>query len=171
MKSKRVKTAKRERKSGLTPPARLTQRKRNLVLPKLCVAKTRAGAPCPQQPLPGRTLCFFHTPGNASAYGAKGGRRRARYLAEPLETLDAPRTATDVQALLARTLAEVRAGRLDPKIATCMFYGCSAYLKATELTELEARLAMLEAGSPAGAKPPNGGQSVTTAVQRFVGTN
>jgi hypothetical protein len=65
--------------------------------------------------------------------------------------------------LLARTLAEVRAGRLDPKIASCIFYGCSSFLKATELSELEERLAALE--------QPNGGQSVTPALPRFVGAN
>jgi hypothetical protein len=50
----------------------------------------------------------------------------------------------DVCTLLARTINDVRTGRLDPKLANCVGYLSGILVRAFEVGELEERLAMLE---------------------------
>jgi len=63
-----------------------------------------------------------------------------------------PVTATDVRALLAEAMAEVRNRRLDPRVASTMAYVASALLKALEIEDLESRIEELER-SDASVKP------------------
>lgn len=46
--------------------------------------------------------------------------------------------------MLAQTIAEVRAGRTNPRIGTALAYMTSSLLKAIEIDELESRLKRLE---------------------------
>jgi hypothetical protein len=50
----------------------------------------------------------------------------------------------DVCVLLAKTINDVRTGRLDPKLANCVGYLSGILVRAFEVGELEERLAMLE---------------------------
>ena len=72
-----------------------------------------------------------------------GGLRNRRYVSGPVPA-PAPQTAMDVKAFLAEAMAELRAGQLDPKIATSLAYIASPLLKTIELADLEARLVRLE---------------------------
>lgn len=49
-----------------------------------------------------------------------------------------------VRDLLAQSIVEVRAGKLDPKLANSISYLGAGLLRAIEISDLEARLAVLE---------------------------
>jgi hypothetical protein len=59
----------------------------------------------------------------------------------------APQTALDVKNLLADAMAEIRAGKMDPKLGTTLGYLGTSLLKAIETSDIELRLARLEATS------------------------
>jgi hypothetical protein len=56
----------------------------------------------------------------------------------------APRNASDVKDLLAEVMAEIRAGKMDPKLGTTLGYLGTSLLRAIETSDIEARLARLE---------------------------
>lgn len=56
-----------------------------------------------------------------------------------------PQNATDVKNLLADVMAEIRAGKMDPKLGTTLGYLGTSLLKAIETSDIEQRLARLEA--------------------------
>ncbi len=58
----------------------------------------------------------------------------------------APRNACDVKNLLAEVMAEIRAGRMDPKLGTTLGYLGTSLLKAIETSDIEERLEKLENG-------------------------
>jgi len=58
-----------------------------------------------------------------------------------------PQTASDVKNLLAETMAEIRSGKVDPKLGTTLGYLGTSLLKAIETSDIERRLARLEATS------------------------
>lgn len=83
-----------------------------------CKATTSSGARCKAKPHK-NGLCFFHAdPQRAAELGRKGGLRRTRFNPDDLKELLVPRTAADLRDLLAQSIVEVRAGKLDPKLAT-----------------------------------------------------
>ena len=136
-------SAKPQARPQLSAGPRLASAKPSARKGKLkCQALTSAGAPCPSWPKHGSTLCVFHTPGVAATLGAKGGRRRATYLGEPLEV---PQCAADVQKMMATMMAQVTRGDVDPRIAACVGSLAGQYLKALELYELEERMAAMKA--------------------------
>ena len=111
-----------------------------------CTAKTAAGKRCTARPIRGGRLCWLHVPGNAERTGSLGGRRRRLFAPEKLEQFQPPASAKELEKILATALIELRAGRLDPRIASTLGYVGSAFLKAAELGSLEERLARLERG-------------------------
>ena len=58
-----------------------------------------------------------------------------------------PKTASDVKELLAGAMALVRAGKMDPKLGTTLGDLGTSLLKAIETSDIELRLARLEASS------------------------
>ncbi len=76
--------------------------------------------------------------------GSKGGRRRAVYSAGDLKDFAAPKTAADLRDLLAESIVEIRAGKLDPRVANALGYLGASYLRALEVSDLESRLDALE---------------------------
>ena len=56
-----------------------------------------------------------------------------------------PQTASDVKTLLADAMAEIRAGKMDPKLGTTLGYLGTSLLKAIETSDIEQRLERLEA--------------------------
>jgi hypothetical protein len=56
-----------------------------------------------------------------------------------------PKTAADLRELLAESIIEIRAGKLDPRIANALGYLGASYLRALEVSEIESRLDALEA--------------------------
>ena len=57
----------------------------------------------------------------------------------------APQSALDVKNLLAEAMAEIRAGKMDPKLGTKLGYLGTSLLKAIETSDIEQRLERLEA--------------------------
>jgi hypothetical protein len=57
----------------------------------------------------------------------------------------APQSASDVKNLLAEVMAETRAGKMDPKLGTTLGYLGTSLLKAIETSDIEQRLAKLDA--------------------------
>lgn len=94
----------------------------------------------------GGGLCYFHAnPDKAAELGSKGGRRRAAYRSENLTELEPPKTAADLRELLAQSIVDTRTGNLDPRLANSIAYLGTGFLRALEISDLEARLLALEA--------------------------
>jgi hypothetical protein len=55
-----------------------------------------------------------------------------------------PRSAADLRDLLAQSIIEIRTGKLDPKLANSISYLGTGFLRALEVSDLEARLLALE---------------------------
>ena len=83
-----------------------------------CEHKKRDGKRCGARALTGQNRCAIHAhPGRAAELGSKGGRGRAVYRLGDLREFAAPKTAADLRELLAESIIEIRAGKLDPRIA------------------------------------------------------
>src|SRR5260370_10193059 len=105
-----------------------------------CQHKKRDGKRCGAPALTGQTSCAMHAqPGRAAELGSKGGRRRAAYGTGDLKDFAAPKTAADLRELLAESIIEIRVGKLDPRVANALGYLGAGYLRALELSEIEAR--------------------------------
>jgi hypothetical protein len=61
-----------------------------------------------------------------------------------LKEFAAPKSAADLSALLAESIVETRSGKLDPKLANSIAYLGTSFLRAIEVSDLEARLRSLE---------------------------
>jgi hypothetical protein len=106
-----------------------------------CKPEKRDGERCGAQALTGQTHCAMHAhPGRAAELGSRGGRRRATYRSTDLREFAAPKTAADLRELLAESIIEIRAGKLDPRIANALGYLGASYLRALEVSDIEKRL-------------------------------
>src|SRR5208283_492976 len=109
-----------------------------------CKATTSSGARCKAKPHK-NGLCFFHSdPKKAAELGRKGGRRNRHPYETPLQPVAAPESAGDVKRMLAETMAEVRTGKMDPKIGTNLAYIGTSLLKAIEVADDDDRLKRVE---------------------------
>ena len=61
-----------------------------------------------------------------------------------VRNVSVPESAGDVKQMLAETMAEIRAGRMDPKLGSTLGYLGMALLRAFEIAEFEQRLERLE---------------------------
>jgi hypothetical protein len=90
-------------------------------------------------------LCYFHAnPDKARELGRIGGRRNRRsadQTGDPLPTLD---TAMAVRDTVARLIADVYAGRINPRTAAGLAPLLNLQMRAIESTDVEQRLAKLE---------------------------
>ena len=111
-----------------------------------CKAKTRAGRQCAAPAMRGQPYCSLHAnPERASELGRKGGlRNRHTYGRNEPREAATPESAADVKKLLAESMAEIRGGKMDPKLGTTLAYIGTSLLKAIETADIEERLARLE---------------------------
>ncbi len=110
-----------------------------------CRKKKRDGTQCRARARSGHKLCALHAePGKAAELGSKGGRRRAVYNPDDLQEFAPPRSAADLRELLAQSIIEIRAGKLEPKLANSISYLGTGFLRALEVSDLETRLLALE---------------------------
>lgn len=110
-----------------------------------CKAMTASGQQCKAKPHK-NGLCFFHSdPQRAAELGRKGGRRRASFNPDGLKDVPVPRTAADLRELLAQSIVDTRTGNLNPRLANSIAYLGTGFLRALEVSDLEARLLALEA--------------------------
>ena len=111
-----------------------------------CNAKTTAGKPCRAVAVKGG-LCTLHSdPQIAVEMGRRSGqaRRTKELLAQEWAELSPPRTAQEVRVALGGFIADVRAKRLDPKVAGILGSLANVLLKSIEVADIETRLAALE---------------------------
>ena len=112
-----------------------------------CQATTKSGTHCAARAMKGQRLCSLHAdPQRAVELGRKGGRRGAHCSTDVLKDVPAPKTAADLRELLAQSIVETRAGNLVPRLANSIAYLGTGFLRALEVSDLEARLLSLEAG-------------------------
>jgi general stress protein YciG len=112
-----------------------------------CRAETRAGRPCAAPAVRGGIYCALHNdPQRAAELGRKGGTRGRKVYESAEREVSAPHNARDVKNLLAEVMAEIRAGKMDPKLGTTLGYLGTSLLKAIETSDLEERLERLENG-------------------------
>lgn len=89
-----------------------------------------------------KDYCFSHDPESRNAKllaVRKGGLAREIEVETPLEAIPVS-TAKDVVTLITRTINEVRAGRLDPRIANTIGYLAGHLIRAFEVAELEGKV-------------------------------
>jgi hypothetical protein len=130
---------------------RLAHGEPDLYVRKRCIAKARSGERCKSAPMRGKKKCMFHTGNFARTLGSKGGHRRAIFNPDELKEFSAPKSASDLKDLLAQSLVDVRRGNLDPRVANSISCLGAGFVKAIEISDLEARLTALE-------RPRNGDQ-------------
>jgi hypothetical protein len=105
---------------------------------------TREGKPCRAAATAGG-LCFFHSnPAKAAELGRIGGRKNRRATRDLLDPLPALNTALAVRETVARLVADVYAGKTDPRTAASLAHLLNLQLRAIETSELERRLAEVE---------------------------
>jgi hypothetical protein len=74
-----------------------------------------------------------------------GVRKNRRYPSpDKVDPVLPPRTAREVKDLLAEALADIHAGRRDPKVVSVMAYVGTALLNAIKTADMEERIAALE---------------------------
>ena len=100
-------------------------------------ARTKAGKACKAVAVR-RGLCAFHAdPQRAAQLGRMGGRKNRRYpLPCKVDPVPPPRTAREVKDLLAEALADIHAGRREPKVVSVMAYVGTALLTAIKTADM-----------------------------------
>ena len=110
-----------------------------------CEQKKRDGSDCRARAVIGQRFCSLHSwPGRAAGLGRRGGSRRAIFAADRLKEFAHPKEAADLKDLLARSIIDIRAGALDPKVANSMAYLGACFLRATGVADIEERIEDLE---------------------------
>jgi general stress protein YciG len=110
-----------------------------------CQAKTKAGRQCAAPAVRGSALCALHSdPNRAAELGRKGGARNRKVYDSEVRKVSVPESAGEVKRMMAESMAEVRAGKMDPKLGTTLGYLGTALLRAFEVAEFEQRLERLE---------------------------
>ena len=91
-------------------------------------------------------FCALHAnPRRAAELGSIGGRKNRHYVESADVTIAPPSTPEEVKNLLSQTMADVHSGKLHPRIAHALTYLAGTLLRAMEGTELQHRLACIEA--------------------------
>jgi general stress protein YciG len=110
-----------------------------------CQAKTKAGRHCAAPAVRGKNYCSLHAdPDRAAELGRKGGARNRKMYNDGARNVAVPESASDVKRMLAETMADVRAEKMDPKLGTTLGYLGTALLRAFEVADFEERVEKLE---------------------------
>ena len=103
-----------------------------------CSAKTKLGDECRAGAVTGTKFCALHgDPARAAELGRMGGRRNRHYMDTDPISITPPSTPEDVKNVLAQAMADVRAKKLEPRIATALTYMCRVLLDAFATTDLQ----------------------------------
>jgi len=144
-------TAARTGKPPLSAPGEDSSAPAAGALSTQCQAITRKGTQCHNVAMPGTVLCFFHTPGAASAAGKMGGENRRRL---PLVLRGAGtvhlESAEEVRLLLADTINRLRRGEIDTRTANAIGFLANIARPVIDAVEFERRLKALEGGQGEG---------------------
>ena len=123
-------------------------------MPDRCQAVARNGKPCSATPAPGLARCAWHAPEWAARrreWSARGGRGKSN-AARAKRSLPDAMTPTELQSLLGVVLKGVVAGRVEPGGGNAAANLGRAIISVREATEVEERLAALEAQAGIGGK-------------------
>ena len=110
---------------------------------RACKATRKNGQPC-QAPAGEDGYCFGHSPRLAEARRAGSSRGGRHKRTEARATRLMPEVLRPVLYKLLHGMAEVDAGRMDPRVATALASLASATVKVYEVASLEQRLLALE---------------------------
>ncbi len=123
-----------------------------------CTGETKSGAACQAFALPGRPFCLTHDPDRAA--DATAARSKGAAVSNRLRSIEGKRQKLDtVSALVEFTggvIQDVLEGTVLPDVARVCLYGVSIQRQLLEASDLEQRLAALEAREP--AQHPQKGQ-------------
>ena len=111
-----------------------------------CAQLRASGARCNGFAVAGSDYCFAHDP--AQAEKRDDARRRGGQAGRVATLADSAlpvRTLRDVVGLVETTINDVRAGRVDVRVANAVGYLANVAMKAIEQSDLEARLEAIEA--------------------------
>ena len=97
----------------------------------------------PRQSAAASTAPFIPTQSELRNSVAKAALNRKVYDSD-VGNVTVPESAGDVKRMLGETMADIRAGRMDPKLGSTLGYLGTALLRAFEVAELEQRLERLE---------------------------
>jgi DNA primase large subunit len=101
--------------------------------------------PCGGYAVAGSRFCFAHDPAQEEKRTAARRRGGEAGKIEPLPSSTLTiRTMSDVLELIETTINDVRAGRVDVKIANAIGYLANVSVKVIQQTDIEARLEALE---------------------------
>lgn len=104
-------------------------------------------AQCQANAMLNSEFCYLHNPNiskeDKNAAQSKGGQGNATSVKMPLKRLKI-NEAKDVVVLLVQTINEVRAGKIEVRLANCLGVLSGHLIKAFEITDLEKRLEKLE---------------------------
>ena len=116
--------------------------------PERCQATANSGKPCSASPRPGRPFCLWHDDeavAERQAISRKGGAARSNRARARRKFASSALESDQVLGLLSIALQDVLAGRLEPGVASAAAGLARAIVSVRESTELEERLAELEA--------------------------
>lgn len=117
-----------------------------------CYARRKDGKPCDATPMVNprkikgklRFVCLFHFGQNAQTLGAKGGRHGAQRGPESITQFDPPRSPEELVPILSATIAEIRAGSIDPKTVSALTSCSGQFMEAIKVASLDKRVTALE---------------------------
>lgn len=109
-----------------------------------CQANAKSGEPCRAAATAGG-LCFFHAnPNKAVELGRIGGKNKRPAGTQSLDPLPKLDQASAIQDAVDRLVANVYAGKVEPRVATGLASLLSLQLRAILITNLERRLDKVE---------------------------
>lgn len=117
-----------------------------------CTGTTKQGQRCRGQALPGEGLCFAHSP-NVAAHRDESRRRggqnkaNAQRAAKQWAAIGRQIPDEDLPAVVKALILSVRAGTVEPAVATCIANLAKVALQLHGDIELEARVQALEAAA------------------------
>jgi hypothetical protein len=112
-----------------------------------CSAIARSGSRCNSPVLPESKWCWVHDPAAADRRreaSKKGGKARSNQ-ARAAKQLPPAFTSPELLAVLSGAIRKVEAGEIAPGVVNAMANAARAMNSIREMTEVEARLAELEA--------------------------
>lgn len=120
-----------------------------MVTDRQCTATTKTGDRCKGMALAGESLCFAHSPSVANRRTAsrrRGGQAKsnAARAAKVWAAIGREIPDDDLPALLKAAIIDVRAGRIEPNVATSIATLAKAAVAITVDIDLEKRIEALE---------------------------
>jgi hypothetical protein len=109
-----------------------------------CGAKTKRGTDCLAAAVKGTSLCGLHgDPKRAAELGRMGGLRNRHYVDPEPVIINPPKTPEDVTNVLCRVMVDLRAKKMDPKIAHTLTYMTRVLIEAFAATNMQKELESL----------------------------